>query len=97
MGKGGKHLKISNIEIKELQDSLHELDNWVVDLYKQLDMKDKLIEALQRKLMEKEHKMPTMQMVDVTCDTNDLMVYTNTKNDMIDDSLSSHEMKSFIK
>jgi hypothetical protein len=30
------------------------LDNWVVDLHKQLDMKDKLIEALQLKLIERD-------------------------------------------
>ena len=41
------------IKIKELQDSLHKLDNWVIDLHKQIDLKDKLIEALQVKLIEK--------------------------------------------
>jgi len=88
----------ANQEIKELQDFLHELGNWVVDLHKQLDMKDKLIEALYLKLIEKEQKMLTMQMVDaicdtndliqtidVTCDTNGLMVDTDATNDMIDD------------
>jgi predicted RNase H-like nuclease (RuvC/YqgF family) len=102
MGKGGKHLQNVNQEIKELHDSLHELDNWVVDLHKQIDLKDKLIEALQLKLIEKEKQIENMvdatcdtndlmQMVDVTCDTNDLMVDTDTSNDMIDDSLTSHE------
>jgi hypothetical protein len=28
------------------------LDNWVVDIHKKLDMKDKLIEVLQLKLIE---------------------------------------------
>jgi hypothetical protein len=36
-----------------------------------------------------------MQMVDVTCDTNDLMVDTEETKDMVDDSLTSHEMESY--
>jgi hypothetical protein len=35
-------------------------------------------------------------MVYVTCDKNDLMVDVDTSNDMIDDSLTSHEKESFI-
>jgi len=34
MDKGGKCLKNTNLEIKELQDSLQELDDWVIDLHK---------------------------------------------------------------
>jgi predicted nucleic acid-binding Zn-ribbon protein len=71
MGKGGKHLQNTNQEIKELQDSLHELDNWVIDLHKQIDLKDKLIEALQLKLIENEQQIENM--VDATCATNDLI------------------------
>jgi peptidoglycan hydrolase CwlO-like protein len=56
MGKGGKHLQNTNQEIKELQDSLHELDNCIIDLHKQIDLKDKLIEPLQLKLIEKGDK-----------------------------------------
>jgi len=44
MGKGGKCLQNANQEIKEQQDSLHDLNDWFVDLHKQIDMKDKLIE-----------------------------------------------------
>jgi hypothetical protein len=119
MGKGGKCLQNANQEIKELQDSLHELDNWVIDLHKQIDLKDKLIEALQLKLIEKEQQIENMvdatcatndliqkvnatcdtndlmQMVDVTCDTHDLMVDTKATKDMVDDSLTSHEMESY--
>jgi len=89
MSKGGKILQNSNKEIKELQDSLYDLDNWVVELHKQIGLKNKLIESLQLKLIEKEQEMlriqienmvgascdtnDLMQMVDVTCDTNDLM------------------------
>jgi hypothetical protein len=95
------------------------LDNWVIDLHKQIDLKDKLIEALQLKLIEKEQQIENMvdatcatndliqmvdvtcdtndliQMVDVTCDTNDLMVDTEATKDMVDDSLTSHEMESY--
>jgi hypothetical protein len=31
MGKGGKHLQNTNQEIKKLQDSLHDFQNWVID------------------------------------------------------------------
>jgi len=51
MGKGGNHLQNNNQEIKELQDSLHDLHNWVIDLYSQNALKDKLIEALELKLI----------------------------------------------
>jgi hypothetical protein len=37
MGKGGKHLQNATLEIKELQDSLHDLDNLVLNLHKQID------------------------------------------------------------
>jgi hypothetical protein len=69
MGKGGKCLQNANQEIKELQDSSHDLYNWVVDLYNKFDVKDKLIESLQLKLIEKEQEMLTMQienMLDAT-------------------------------
>ena len=57
-------------------DSLHALDNWVVDLHKQIYLKDKMIEALQLNIIKKEQEMVRMQinnMVDKTCDTYDLM------------------------
>jgi hypothetical protein len=40
-----------------------------------------------------------MQMVDVTCDTNDLMevIDRKTTNDMSDDSLIGYGIESFIK
>ena len=71
MGKGGKHLQTDNREIKELYESLHELDNQVIDLHNQIDLKDKFIQTLQLKLIEKEKQIENM--VDVICDTNDLM------------------------
>jgi hypothetical protein len=49
MGKGGNHLQNTNLEIKELHDFLHDLDNLVFNFYKQIDWKDKLIETLQLK------------------------------------------------
>jgi peptidoglycan hydrolase CwlO-like protein len=84
IGKGGKALQNTNQEIKEIHESLHELDNWIVDLHKKIDSKDKLIEAHQLKLIEKEQQIENMvdstcatndliQNNDVTCDTNDLM------------------------
>jgi len=36
-----------------------------------------------------------IKMVDVTCDTHDLMVDTKAPKDMVDDSLTSHKMKSY--
>jgi predicted RNase H-like nuclease (RuvC/YqgF family) len=95
MGKGGKRLQNINQEIKELQDSLHDLDNLVLNLHKQIDWKDKLIEALQLKLIEKEQQIENMvdatcdtndliQMVDVTCDTNDLMQMMDVTCDIDD-------------
>jgi hypothetical protein len=36
-----------------------------------------------------------IEMVDVTCDTHDLMVYTYTTKDMVDDSLASHDMELY--
>jgi 6-phosphogluconate dehydrogenase (decarboxylating) len=95
MGKGGNHLQNANQEIKELQDSLHCL-------------KDKLIKALQQKLIEKEKQIENMvdatcttndliQMVDDTCDTNDLVVDAETTKYMVDNSLTSHDMKSYSK
>jgi hypothetical protein len=36
MDKKGKHLQNANQEIKELQDSLHELDKWVIDFTSKL-------------------------------------------------------------
>ena len=47
MVKGGKCLQSINLEIKELHDTLHDLDNWVSYLHKQIDIKDKLTETLQ--------------------------------------------------
>jgi len=82
MGKGGKCLQNTNQEIKELQDSLHELDNWVIDLHKQIDLKDRLIEALQLKLIENEQQIENM--VDVTCATNDIIQKINASCDTND-------------
>jgi hypothetical protein len=106
MGKGKEHLQITNLEIKELQDSLHELDKWVVDLNKQIDLNDRLIQAFQLKLIENEKKNENtvdvtcdiddlIKMVDVTCDTHDLIVDTNATKCMVDDSLTSHEIESY--
>jgi hypothetical protein len=50
---GGKCLQNENQEIEELHNSLHDLNDWV-DLYRQMDMKDKLIESLKQKLSQKE-------------------------------------------
>jgi len=36
-----------------------------------------------------------IKMIDVTCDTYNLMVDTNPTKYMIDDSLTSHEIKSY--
>ena len=46
-GKGGKQLQNENIEIKELHGSLEELDNRVVNIHNQVEMKEKAIEFLQ--------------------------------------------------
>jgi hypothetical protein len=54
MGKGGESLQNVNEEIKELKDSLYELDNWVIYIHKKIDLKDRLIEAIQLKLIAKE-------------------------------------------
>jgi hypothetical protein len=54
MGKGGKCLQNTNQEIKELWDSLHDLDNLVLNIDKQIDWKDKFIQSLQLKLIKKE-------------------------------------------
>jgi hypothetical protein len=47
------------------------LQNWIIDLHNQIDLKDKLIESLQQKLIEKEQQIENM--VDTTCAKNDLM------------------------
>jgi capsule polysaccharide export protein KpsE/RkpR len=92
MGKGGKHLQNTNQEIKELQDSKHELHNWVIDLHNQIDMKDQLIEALELKLIQKEKQIESM--VDATCAKNDLMQMMDTyaTNDLIQkvDAILTH-------
>lgn len=51
MGKEIHYLQNINLEIKEMQDSLHELHNWVVDIHKKIYLKDKLIEEFQLKLI----------------------------------------------
>lgn len=77
--------------------------NQVIRLHKQLHIKDQLIEFLQLQLLETKSTMLPMpiekmveaasdtsdllEMVDVPCKTNDLMV----ENYMIDDSFSNHE------
>jgi len=77
MGKGGKHLQNTSQEIKELQENNHELQN-------QIDMKDKLIETLEWKLIQRQniidHMVDTIQStndliqkVDASCDTKDLI------------------------
>jgi hypothetical protein len=75
-------LKNVNQKIKESQDSLHALDKLVVDLHKQIDLNDKLIEALQLKLIENEQQIENM--VDVICATNDLMQMTDVTYDTED-------------
>jgi hypothetical protein len=61
------------------------------------------MDTLQLKLIENKKQIENMvgatfdtidvmQMIDVTCDTNNLMVYTDTRNNMIEDSITSHEM-----
>jgi peptidoglycan hydrolase CwlO-like protein len=52
---GGKHLQNVSQEIKELQEYNHELQN-------QIDMKDKLIETLEWKLIQNQNIID--QMVD---------------------------------
>jgi len=60
------------------------LDNGVIDLHKEIDLKDTLIKAFQIKLVENEQQIENMfeatcakkdliQKVNATCDTNDLM------------------------
>jgi peptidoglycan hydrolase CwlO-like protein len=77
MGKGGKHLQNTSQEIKELQEYNHELHN-------QIDMKDKLIETLEWKLIQRQniidHMVDTIQStndliqnIDASCDTEDLI------------------------
>jgi hypothetical protein len=80
-----------------LQDSLHELDKWVINLQKKIDLKGTLIETLQLTLIEK-RQLENMvdatsvtndfiQKVNATCDTEDLMqrvdVTCDTKNLMV--------------
>jgi hypothetical protein len=79
MGRGGKCLQNSNVEIKELWDSLYYLDNFVLNLHKWIDWKYKLIESLQLTIIEKEHQIKNM--VDATCDTNDLIQMVNVTCD----------------
>ena len=63
MGKGGKSLQTSSHQIKELQEYNHELHN-------QIDMKDKLIETLEWKLIKIQNIID--QMVDTIQSANDL-------------------------
>ena len=64
------------------------MENQVVELQDQLEMKEQVIKLLQLQFFEK-------QMNDVTCDTDDLVQLGETKT-MIDDSLSSDEKESLI-
>jgi hypothetical protein len=84
MSRGGKRWKNTNQEIKKLQDSKHELHNWVNDLHNQIDMKDQLIQAFELKLIQKEKQIENVvhatyatnnliQKVDAICDTKDLI------------------------
>ena len=83
----------------------------MINLHKQIDIKDQLIEFLQIQLIKQEKETISAtcgtsdlyQIVDKTCDTNDIMEKIDTtrdtsnlvksvdKDNMIDDSLSSHE------
>jgi hypothetical protein len=92
MGKERKCLQNASQEIKELQDYKHELHNWIIYLYNQIDMKDQLIEALELKLIQKQKQIDDMvdatyatndliQKVDAICDTEDLIQKDNATCD----------------
>jgi predicted RNase H-like nuclease (RuvC/YqgF family) len=75
MGKGGKHLQNASQEIKELQEYNHELHN-------QIDMKDKLIETLEWKLIQNQNIID--QMDDTIQSTNDPRDEIEMKDQLID-------------
>jgi hypothetical protein len=71
------------------------LHNWVIDLHNQIDLKDKLIEALELKLIQKEQQIEDMvdatyvangliQKVVAICDTEDLIQKANVNFDTDD-------------
>ena len=88
MGKGGNRLQNNNQNIKELQEALENLENQVVKLQDQLEMKEPVIKILQLQFLEK-------KMNEVACDTDDLVQLGETKT-MTSDSLSSDEKESLI-
>ena len=88
VGKGGKRFQNDNQNIKELQESLENLENQVVELQDQLEMKEQVIKFLQLQILEK-------QMNDATCDTNNLIQVCETKT-VTDDYLSTDEKESLI-
>ena len=74
--------------IKELQESLEKLENQVVELQDQLEVKEQVIKFLQLQILEK-------KMNDTTCDTDNLIQVYETKT-VADHSLSSDEKESLI-
>ena len=88
MGKGGKRFQNDNQNIKELQESLGKLENQVVELQDQLEMKEPVIKFLQLQIIKK-------KMNDLTCDTYNLIQVCETKT-LTNDSLSSDEKESLI-
>jgi hypothetical protein len=73
--------------------------NWIIGLliiHKQIDLKDKLIETLQLKLIENEQQIENM--VDATCATNDLIQKVNATCDindlmqMVDVTCDTHDL-----
>ena len=71
MGKGGNRLQNDNQNIKELQEVVEKLENQVVKLQDQLEMKEQVIKLLQLQFLEK-------QMNGDTCDTDDLVQVCET-------------------
>ena len=87
---------------QELEKKLASLNYQVVDLHKQINMKDWLIESLKQKLCENEYEMLKMQienkkqdmlMIDASCNTNDLIQVVDI--DMIYCSFTSYDMDLF--
>ena len=72
MGKGGKRFQNDNKKIKELQESLENLENQVVELQDQLEMKEQVIKFLQLQILEK-------KMNGATCDTYNLIQVHETE------------------
>ena len=95
MGKGGNKLQNTNQEIKEPQESLDDLENEVINLYKKLETKNQFIEFLQMQLIKKEKET-----INATCETSDLIHLDDTtcdSNDLMEKVEATRNTSDLIK